>query len=40
VIGTLFQNQRVQVLGRQEDWAFIKEPQGWINEKYIAIEQG
>ena len=40
VISTLIQNQRVRVLGRQEDWAFIQEPQGWISEKYIAIEQG
>jgi GH25 family lysozyme M1 (1,4-beta-N-acetylmuramidase) len=38
VVGTLIYNQRVRVLEQREDWALIQEPQGWICEKYIAIE--
>jgi len=39
VIGNLSHNQRVQILEQRGDWAFIQDPQGWICEKYIAIEQ-
>ena len=39
VIGTLNHNQRVRILEQRGDWAFIQDPQGWISEKYIALEQ-
>ena len=38
VIGTLRVNQRARVIERQEEWAHIQEPDGWISEKYIAFE--
>jgi GH25 family lysozyme M1 (1,4-beta-N-acetylmuramidase) len=38
VIGTLLVNQRVRVLERQDEWAHIQEPDGWISEKYVAFE--
>jgi GH25 family lysozyme M1 (1,4-beta-N-acetylmuramidase) len=39
VIGTLLSKQRVKVIKRQDEWALIQEPQGWISEKYIAFEE-
>jgi lysozyme len=39
IVGTLLINQRVRVVERQDDWAHIQEPEGWISEKYITYER-
>jgi hypothetical protein len=38
ILGTVLHNQRVRVIARQDDWARITEPEGWISEKYLDFE--